>query len=210
MGLVLGMELLQQERNVVEVSICINSQAAIRAVMGNRTGPGHYILDEFHHQQKELADAQDRMAILVRWTPGHWEITGNEAADEAARRATEGDTTPDAQLPEFLHAGPLPHSKSALRQTFHAKMKQMAMELWSRSPRYQWTNQIVPDLPRASYFKSIARLPRKQTSIITQLITGHAPLNKHLHRIGKSASPICPSCHEHEETVTHFLLSQYS
>jgi hypothetical protein len=82
----------------------------------------------------------------------------------------------------------------------------MAANVWKRSPRYQRTNQNVPDLPRASYFKSIARLPRKHTSIITQLITGHVPLSKHLHRIGKADSPICPSCHEHNETVTHFLL----
>ena len=109
-------------------------------------------------------------------------------------------------LPKFLQVGPLPHSKSALRQTFHAKIKCMAVELWQRSHRYQCTNQIVPDLSCTSYFKSIACLPRKHTSIITQLITGHAPLNKHLHRIGKTDTPTCPSCHEHEETTLHFLL----
>ena len=46
----------------------------------------------------------------------------------------------------------------------------------------------------------------KKTSIVTQLITGHAPLNKHLHRIGKAGLPLCPSCHEHEETIPHFIL----
>ena len=109
-------------------------------------------------------------------------------------------------LHQVVPDGPLPHSKSALRQAFHTKMKRMAAELWQHSPRYQRTNQIVPGLPRASYFKSIARLPRKQTSIVTQLITGHAPLNKHLHRIGKADLPVCPSCHEHEETIPHFIL----
>ena len=130
--------------------------------------------------QEALTKKHDHMAMLVRWTPGHRDIAGNEAADEAARKATEGDTSPNDRLPKFLRER-MPHSRSALRQAFHAKLKTMATNVWKRSPRYQRTNQNVPDLPRASYFKSIARLPRKHTSIITQLITGHAPLSKHLH-----------------------------
>jgi ribonuclease HI len=206
MGLVLGLELLRREEDVAEVSVCVDSQAAIRAAVGNKSGPGHYILDEFHRQQQELADLHGNMAMTVRWTPGHRNVTGNEAADDAARRAAGGDVTGNNHLPELLRTEPLPYSKSALRQAFHAKIKRMAAELWRRSPRYQRTNQIVSDLPRTSYFKSIARLPQKQTSIITQLITGHSPLNKHLHRVGKADTPICPSCHEHEETVLHFIL----
>lgn len=38
------------------------------------------------------------------------------------------------------------------------------------------------------------------------LCTGHAPLNKHLHRIGKIESPYCLHCWQTEETVHHFLL----
>ena len=145
------------------------------------------------------------MALFIRWTPGHCNIKGNEAADEAARKATEGDTTPEGELPKHLR-GTMPQSKSARRQAFHAKLKKMAASLWKRSPRHQRTNQIVPDLPCSSYFKSIALLPRKHTSIITQLITGHVPLYKHLYRINKVDSPTCPACHEHDEMVTHFLL----
>ncbi|KAF8805735.1 hypothetical protein BYT27DRAFT_7103927, partial [Phlegmacium glaucopus] len=29
---------------------------------------------------------------------------------------------------------------------------------------------------------------------------------KHLHRIGKASSPLCPTCLQHDETVLHFLL----
>ena len=87
------------------------------------------------------------MAMTIRWTPGHRDIAGNEAADAAARSATEGNVSLDNHLPEFLQVGPLPYSKAALRQAFHAKIKRMAAELWQHSPRYQRTNQIVPDLP---------------------------------------------------------------
>jgi len=35
-------------------------------------------------------------------------------------------------------------------------------------------------------------LNRRQISILTQLHTGHAPINKHLHRIRKNDTPYCP------------------
>jgi hypothetical protein len=48
MGLVLGMGLLQHERDVMEVLVCMDSQVAVRAAVGNKPGSGHYILNEFH------------------------------------------------------------------------------------------------------------------------------------------------------------------
>jgi ribonuclease HI len=78
MGLVLGLELLRGERDVTEVLICVDSQAAVRAAVGNRPGPGHYILDEFHRLQQELTDVHSNMAMTIQWTPGHRDIIGND------------------------------------------------------------------------------------------------------------------------------------
>jgi zinc-binding in reverse transcriptase len=63
-----------------------------------------------------------------------------------------------------------------------------------------------PTAPSNKYIRLITNLPRKLASILTQLQTGHAPLAKHLHCIGKSDSPICPACQQAEETVQHFLI----
>ncbi|KAJ7042940.1 hypothetical protein C8F04DRAFT_944955, partial [Mycena alexandri] len=41
---------------------------------------------------------------------------------------------------------------------------------------------------------------------LLQLRTGHIPLAKHLHRIQKADSPICPCCRQADETVMHYLL----
>src|SRR5882724_6507627 len=49
-------------------------------------------------------------------------------------------------------------------------------------------------------------LSRGRASALVQLSTGHILLQKHLHRIGKADSPMCPACHSHKETVHHFLL----
>ncbi|KAJ6619243.1 hypothetical protein B0H10DRAFT_1793786, partial [Mycena sp. CBHHK59/15] len=39
------------------------------------------------------------------------------------------------------------------------------------------------------------------------LHTGHCILNKHLHRIKKSETPLCPCCFQTDETIHHFLLT---
>ncbi|THU94581.1 hypothetical protein K435DRAFT_591497, partial [Dendrothele bispora CBS 962.96] len=57
-----------------------------------------------------------------------------------------------------------------------------------------------------TFKKLIADLPRKHTTILVQLCTGHIPLKRHLHRICRADTPICPCCRRHPETVQHFLL----
>ena len=37
------------------------------------------------------------------------------------------------------------------------------------------------------------------------IITGHIGLNKHLYRINRADSPLCPNCSDTEETVAHFI-----
>ena len=55
-------------------------------------------------------------------------------------------------------------------------------------------------------FCTLTRDPtRVQTSLITQLRTGHILLNKHLYCIKKSSSLTCSSCQQSEESVHHFL-----
>ncbi|OCH84475.1 hypothetical protein OBBRIDRAFT_710883, partial [Obba rivulosa] len=41
---------------------------------------------------------------------------------------------------------------------------------------------------------------------LTQLRTGHTPLNDHLYKIGSAPSPRCPRCDAPRESVVHFLL----
>ncbi|KIO14581.1 hypothetical protein M404DRAFT_101526, partial [Pisolithus tinctorius Marx 270] len=49
-------------------------------------------------------------------------------------------------------------------------------------------------------------LPKRQTSLYIQLRTGHIPLNKHLHRIGRSDTPMCLQCGgTSQESVHHYL-----
>ena len=108
-------------------------------------------------------------------------------------------------LPKMLR-DTLQHSKSALKQAYNEKLNRKAQKTWKKSPRYDRLNKTDPKAPSNAYIKLITNLPRRLASILTQLRTGHAPLAKHLHRIKKRDSPICPACLQRPETVQHFLL----
>ncbi|KAF8805906.1 hypothetical protein BYT27DRAFT_7103531, partial [Phlegmacium glaucopus] len=110
-----------------------------------------------------------------------------------AKRAITDTNNQLADLPKLLQKK-LPHSKAALRQTFYAKLKALAHEEWQASPRYTHAKHILPMAPTSNYLSLMRTLSRKHTSNLTQLRTSHAPLTKHLHRIGKAASPLCPTC----------------
>ncbi|KAH9855697.1 hypothetical protein C2E23DRAFT_723987 [Lenzites betulinus] len=62
-------------------------------------------------------------------------------------------------------------------------------------------------MPSAKYGDLVAPLPRRHANLLLQFRTNHVPLQAYLARIGKAATPTCPTCHTAPETVHHFLLA---
>ncbi|KAF8694007.1 hypothetical protein AX14_002203, partial [Amanita brunnescens Koide BX004] len=117
-----------------KITINVDSQAAIRAVTERTSGPGKYIMDEFHNLLDAYTKKNTSMAVEIRWAPGHTGIVGNEAADVAAKEAAEGNGSPTKEVPRFLRKT-LPRSKSAAKQAFRVAVKEAAREAWSVAPQ---------------------------------------------------------------------------
>lgn len=98
-----------------------------------------------------------------------------------------------------------PLSVSALKTEYHTELRVQATQTLQKSPRYGRIRTIDPTLPSNNFRKLVRGLSRKQMAIITQLRTGHVPLNHHLHRINRAESAACPGCGYARETVLHFL-----
>ena len=99
-------------------------------------GSARHIIDMVHKQYRTLKKKHKRGRITIRWTPGHSDVTGNEKADEQAKRAAKGESSPPEELPACLRK-PLPISKAAMRRSFKKKLTATADNCWKESPRYR-------------------------------------------------------------------------
>ncbi|KAJ7105070.1 hypothetical protein C8R43DRAFT_906788 [Mycena crocata] len=90
-GEVLAMELLREERREIRGRIPhgVDNTSAIHAVTSGKPGGGKYIWDIYHRRRRKALEEHPGAKLQVVWTPGHVDIPGNEAADEAAKRAAQ-------------------------------------------------------------------------------------------------------------------------
>ena len=178
-----------------------------RHVDGYRKGAGRTKLEDGSLGWKEWK-LKVKCEVNFVWTPGHEGIEGNEKADEAAKDAASGQTSKTKDLPPFLRRKPLPVSISATKQLLKKKMKARWQIEWKTSKRYADANSVDATLPSDNFLHIIDQLRRNQASLLTQLRTGHIPLNTILHRIKRAESAECPHCKKGiRETIHHYLLT---
>jgi hypothetical protein len=209
-GLTLAAKLIATEPELTfPISISIDNQAVILSGESLQSNPGSYLADRFYRLMRQVKKQHRRdFDVTVRWVPGHSDIFGNEEADREAKKAAEGPhrNSPPHLLPSFLRKGPLPLSISALHQEHHKTLQARWLHSWQRSPRHTHLTTIDPDILNRSFIKLTKSFPRRVTSLLIGLCTGHIPLNRHLHRIKKVATPYCPHCPHVTETVHHLLI----
>ncbi|KAJ7107074.1 hypothetical protein C8R44DRAFT_637739 [Mycena epipterygia] len=86
---VLAMKCLREESEEVIpqiLSLGLDNRVAITTTTSAKPGPGHYICNTFHRRLCKARETHNYFRLHVDWTPGHIDIPGNEAADEAAKQ----------------------------------------------------------------------------------------------------------------------------
>ena len=227
-GIILGVHLATKHQGTqASVNFSVDNQATIKAMQNNARQPAQYLIDEVHHTTSTLrshledeqqqdqpyrprdgSEKEPHTPISFTWVAGHMDSTGNERADVLAKEAAEFGSSDLNNLPTFLHQQ-LPNSISATKQAINAKIKKLTKEWWQKSPRFKRTRIIDPSFPSAKYLEITSSLNRRQASILTQLRTGHAPINMHLYRIQKSDTPYCPqfTCVQATEDIRHLMFT---
>lgn len=204
-GAILGLDLIRATPRATRASLFVDCQPAISALVQPRAQPGQYLLQLFGSELRRLWRQRTTLTINIHWVPGHEDIDANEWVDAEAKSAA---SDPDLnQLGRMLSlAGTLPTSSAALI----AARKKRASAQWkadwlkSKSARKLRPVDLTPPSRRVrAIYKDRGR---NECAILTQLRTGHAPLNAHLSRIRCSDSPLCSKCGI-PETVSHYLLT---
>jgi hypothetical protein len=167
-GEVLALECLRQE--VEEqvngiVPLGLDNTSAIGATTCPKPGVGHYIWDIFHRRLTMTRKKHQDFSLRVDWTPGHVDIPGNEAADEAAKRAAQSGSF--GGTPKVLKG--LPYSKSVLVLAHKRTLKKAAEKNWKRSRRFARIKDIDDSMPSSKFRKLTSRLPCKHASLLFQL-----------------------------------------
>jgi len=98
------------------VSICSDSQAALKALQAAKTSP------LVHHCQQALNDISARHAVRLYWIPGHAGVRGNEIADRLTRSGSGQ---------QFIGPEPcLGVSRQNIRGKMKCWMKNQHLALW--------------------------------------------------------------------------------
>jgi ribonuclease HI len=210
-GLLLGVHLIKTEqKGKTSFALGTDNQAAIKTLTTDLVQSGQKIaiklLETARSIQKKRGTTQ--YSLMVRWTAGHSGIQGNEKADRAAKTAAAGFTSDKKQLPPFLRRK-LTINPAALKRKFNKEIKKSWKTSWRRSPRGAKMAEIDGSTPSDTFLKTISgsKLTRKASSILTQICTGHLPLNGYLYRFKRVDNPRCPACGAALETVHHFLFT---
>ena len=135
-GLSLAAELIKAEGHMHMAMIGADSQAVVLAITHGRGAPGQYLAVGLHQQIAGAWCKHPSIEIEVRWMLGDEGILGNERADLEAKRAAEGSSSEERQLPRLCRQK-LPVSWFATlqhhRNIVHIKVK----EWFKSSPRCQ-------------------------------------------------------------------------
>ena len=97
---------------------------------------------------------------------------------------------------------------SAVKCSCTSEIKQAWVNKWRSSDKGLLVAKIDKNTSSAHFLRCISNssISQKSTSLTTQLLTEHIPLNAYLKRFNLVDNTRCPACGRSLETVTHFLL----
>ena len=136
--------------------------------------------------------------VTINWIPGHSGHRGNNVADGLAKMGVKLKV----QGPEPI----IPISEATRKEELGDWSLIAHQQLWDETTTCRQTKMMIPNI-RTNTWKQIKNLSKKNISIITQMLTGHSTLQRHLYIMKIEDSPLCEQCCEddEEETVEHFL-----
>ena len=165
-----------------------DSKSCLQAILQHQ--PTNSIIREIQQNHTDLKKV--RKEVIFCWLPSHIGITGNEKADQAAKRALAQE--PDVSA--IPHTDLLPLSREHIRSQWQND--------WNKK-KDNHLYSVQPTLEQRSDKRKRAGLTRPEQVKMARLKIGHTRLI-HEHRLKGVAEPMCQECNA-ILTVEHILLN---
>jgi ribonuclease HI len=144
-----------RERSETKYVIMSDSSSVLYS-MGNPT-QNHPLIRKLQHDIAALRD--ERKLVELFWIPGHVGITGNESADQAAKRIARGEFT---YTPIYYH-DMYPVVSKAIRRSWNQQWRDSKQKMYEiRTTTGSWNSE--------------GKLKRRDEVIINRLRSGHTLL----------------------------------
>lgn len=169
----------------LHLTVFSDSQSAL-AALNNRSNT-HPLVSKTH----ALIYTRAPNSIQITWIKSHVGITGNEAADSAAKHAASLHCSPSYE------AFPIGFAKHCLRSEHH--------RIWQA--RYESSSQgrhTISLLPKLSDIRKV-RKSIKTSFHLTQVLSGHGYCKHYLHRFNITDDHFCPCNGLSVQTFEHLL-----
>jgi len=195
------------------VIICIDNQAAIRAVENPGNSSGQHLVKSI----VKFIDILRKKVIEIElhWVPAHIGIKGNEMADVAAKQATgwrqkknrrgklvEYDTNQTAKPAKLAH-----HLRSARKMALTKKAQRQWTTLWDKDETGRGLYALQSN-PKKSVLKLHDGLTKDLSALAVQMRTGKIGLRLFLfrRRVPNIETERC-QCRQAPQTVKHILFT---
>ena len=180
---------LNNKHNYSTVIIHCDSQAALKAIQ-NPYVRSNMVADTVRLLQKLKTEG---IKVTIRWIKAHVGITGNEAADLAARVGAL----------EVSRTTPVRKSDAHFKAQFKTWLYDKWSDRWNLYKEARQTKQFFSG-PELSKAKALLKLSRWEISNFLGLVTGHNNLNYHSSLIDPNIEDSCRFCCKERETFFHW------
>lgn len=184
--------------------IWTDSQAAVQSLTRPEGRTGAYVLQRIVQQVDSLH--RRGHTVRVRWIPSHRDISGNKAADKAAKEAT--GWRKDGSSGARAAAATEPYSqKAAVKMWYRKRVHERWETTWRGETRGKAAYRYTA-VPSKKVLQLHQGLSKRQSSLLVQLRTEKIGLKDFLFRrkVPDITNPWC-ACYEGRQTVRHVLLS---
>ena len=176
-----------------KIWIFADNQAAVNRISNLKPAPGQDTALEIASISKQLHQLDS--SLHIQWVPGHFDVEGNEQADQLAKEATQITTTQHTTS-----------TISFLKRVCREAMKREWKTVWeskttNRGRHYDGFFKHKPD-------QIFATNNRQLVSAVTQLRTGHGYFRNYLYKIPNNQinTPMCICNTNQHQTPKHLLL----